>query len=140
MLIKYSLFWRMFLISGMEAKQPNSAIRKGVRVQLVKNGKKVAAFVPRDGCLNYVDENVRTLLYIFVIIEYFHLYWLSTFICGLCRMRFWFQVSERKVNLKVIFPVSALRSSRCQVYLCSLFTRERRRSPDHRFIIHYIHV
>jgi hypothetical protein len=32
--------------SGVEAKQPNSAIRKCVRVQLVKNGKKVTAFVP----------------------------------------------------------------------------------------------
>ena len=28
----------------MEAKQPNSAIRKCVRVQLIKNGKKVTAF------------------------------------------------------------------------------------------------
>ena len=44
--------------SGLEAKQPNSAIRKGVRVQLIKNGKKIACFVPRDGCLNFVDENV----------------------------------------------------------------------------------
>lgn len=44
----------------MEAKQPNSAIRKGVRVQLIKNGKKIAAFVPGDGCLNYIDENVGT--------------------------------------------------------------------------------
>jgi small subunit ribosomal protein S23e len=44
---------------GIEAKQPNSAIRKCVRVQLIKNGKKIAAFVPRDGCLNFVDENVR---------------------------------------------------------------------------------
>ena len=43
---------------GVEAKQPNSAIRKCVRVQLIKNGKKIAAFVPRDGCLNFVDENV----------------------------------------------------------------------------------
>jgi small subunit ribosomal protein S23e len=32
-----------------------------VRVQLIKNGKKIAAFVPRDGCLNYCDENVREL-------------------------------------------------------------------------------
>ena len=31
---------------GVEAKQPNSAIRKCVRVQLIKNGKKVVAFVP----------------------------------------------------------------------------------------------
>lgn len=42
----------------MEAKQPNSAIRKGVRVQLIKNSKKIAAFVPKDGCLNYLEENV----------------------------------------------------------------------------------
>lgn len=46
------------LSSGIEAKQPNSAIRKCVRVQLIKNGKKIAAFVPRDGCLNFIDENV----------------------------------------------------------------------------------
>ena len=47
---------------GLEAKQPNSAIRKGVRVQLVKNGKKIACFVPRDGCLNYVDDNDEVLI------------------------------------------------------------------------------
>ena len=47
---------------GIEAKQPNSAIRKCVRVQLIKNGKKIAAFVPRDGCLNYVDENDEVLI------------------------------------------------------------------------------
>ena len=29
---------------GVEAKQPNSAIRKCVRVQLIKNGQKVTAF------------------------------------------------------------------------------------------------
>lgn len=44
--------------SGIEAKQPNSAIRKCARVQLIKNGKKIAAFVPMDGCLNFVEENV----------------------------------------------------------------------------------
>jgi small subunit ribosomal protein S23e len=47
---------------GLEAKQPNSAIRKCVRVQLIKNGKKIAAFVPRDGCLNYCDENDEVLI------------------------------------------------------------------------------
>merc|ERR1711928_317238 len=36
---------------GVDAKQPNSAIRKCVRVQLIKNGKKITAFVPNDGCL-----------------------------------------------------------------------------------------
>lgn len=48
----------IIFFSGLEAKQPNSAIRKGVRVQLIKNGKKIAAFVPNDGCLNFIDENV----------------------------------------------------------------------------------
>lgn len=48
----------MFLIcSGVEAKQPNSAIRKCVRVQLIKNGKKITAFVPNDGCLNFIEVN-----------------------------------------------------------------------------------
>eukprot|EP01126_Amoeba_proteus_P001959 TRINITY_DN1060_c0_g2_i2.p1 TRINITY_DN1060_c0_g2~~TRINITY_DN1060_c0_g2_i2.p1 ORF type:complete len:144 (+),score=22.12 TRINITY_DN1060_c0_g2_i2:104-535(+) len=47
---------------GIEAKQPNSAIRKCVRVQLIKNGKKVAAFVPNDGCLNFIDENDEVLI------------------------------------------------------------------------------
>merc|ERR1711879_978714 len=46
---------------GIEAKQPNSAIRKCARVQLIKNGKKIAAFVPHDGCLNYIDENDEVL-------------------------------------------------------------------------------
>jgi len=53
----YSLFAHNSC-SGIEAKQPNSAIRKAVRVQLIKNGKKIAAFVPRDGCLNFIEENV----------------------------------------------------------------------------------
>ena len=47
---------------GIEAKQPNSAIRKCVRVQLIKNGKKIAAFVPKDGCLNFIDENDEVLI------------------------------------------------------------------------------
>jgi small subunit ribosomal protein S23e len=50
------------LSSGVEAKQPNSAIRKCVRVQLIKNGKKITAFVPRDGCLNYIEENDEVLV------------------------------------------------------------------------------
>ncbi|KAI5007207.1 hypothetical protein ZWY2020_047155 [Hordeum vulgare] len=47
---------------GIEAKQPNSAIRKCARVQLVKNGKKIAAFVPNDGCLNFIEENDEVLI------------------------------------------------------------------------------
>eukprot|EP00275_Glaucocystis_incrassata_P002062 EC124682.1.p2 GENE.EC124682.1~~EC124682.1.p2 ORF type:complete len:110 (+),score=30.56 EC124682.1:50-379(+) len=47
---------------GIEAKQRNSAIRKCVGVQLIKNGKKIAAFVPRDGCLNFIEENDEVLV------------------------------------------------------------------------------
>jgi small subunit ribosomal protein S12 len=42
---------------GIESKQPNSAIRKCVRVQLIKNGRLATAFLPGDGALNYVDEH-----------------------------------------------------------------------------------
>jgi small subunit ribosomal protein S23e len=47
---------------GVEAKQPNSAVRKAARVQLIKNGKKIACFVPNDGCLNFIDENDEVLI------------------------------------------------------------------------------
>jgi ribosomal protein S12 len=30
-------------------------------VQLIKNGKKIAAFVPMDGCLNFIEENVSAI-------------------------------------------------------------------------------
>ena len=42
---------------GVEAKQPNSAVRKCVRVQLIKNGKTITAFLPRDGAMNFIDEH-----------------------------------------------------------------------------------
>ena len=42
---------------GVESKQPNSAIRKCVRTQLIKNGRVVTAFLPGDGPLNVVDEH-----------------------------------------------------------------------------------
>ena len=51
---------------GIEAKQPNSAIRKCVRVQLIKNGKKIAAFVPRDGWVNYIDRMTKFSLVVSV--------------------------------------------------------------------------
>ena len=47
---------------GISAKQPNSAVRKAVRVQLTKNGKKVTAFVPRDGSINYIDGNDEVVI------------------------------------------------------------------------------
>lgn len=47
---------------GIESKQPNSAIRKCVRLQLIKNGKQITAFLPGDGALNYIDEHDEVLL------------------------------------------------------------------------------
>jgi len=42
---------------GIEAKQPNSAIRKCVRVQLLKNGRQVTAFCPRNKAITFIDEH-----------------------------------------------------------------------------------
>lgn len=47
---------------GVEAKQPNSAIRKCVKVQLIKNGRQVTAFAVGDGAINYIDEHDEVLL------------------------------------------------------------------------------
>lgn len=47
---------------GVESKQPNSAIRKCVRTQLIKNGRLVTAFLPGDGALNVVDEHDEVII------------------------------------------------------------------------------
>merc|ERR1712048_867853 len=47
---------------AVEAKQPNSAVRKCVRVQLKKNNKKITAYVPRDGGMGFIDENDEVLI------------------------------------------------------------------------------
>ena len=47
---------------GVESKQPNSAIRKCVRVQIIKNGRLVTAFLPGDGALNYIDEHDEVMI------------------------------------------------------------------------------
>jgi len=47
---------------GVESKQPNSAIRKCVRTQLIKNGKVITAFLPGDGALNAVDEHDEVIV------------------------------------------------------------------------------
>ena len=47
---------------GVESKQPNSAIRKCVRIQLIKNGRLVTAFLPGDGALNYIDEHDEVMI------------------------------------------------------------------------------
>ena len=46
----------------IEAKQPNSAMRKCVKVQLVKNGKQVTAFCPGDGASKLIDEHDEVLV------------------------------------------------------------------------------
>jgi len=45
-----------------EAKQPNSAMRKCVKVQLVKNGKQVTAFCPGDGASKLIDEHDEVII------------------------------------------------------------------------------
>lgn len=45
-----------------EAKQPNSAMRKCVRVQLTKNGKKVGAFVPGNLASKFIDEHDEVII------------------------------------------------------------------------------
>ncbi|BBG24512.1 30S ribosomal protein S12 [Sulfuracidifex tepidarius] len=47
---------------GIESRQPNSAVRKCVRVQLVKNGRVVTAFVPGDGGVNFIDEHDEVVI------------------------------------------------------------------------------
>ncbi|MBU0629126.1 MAG: 30S ribosomal protein S12 [Nanoarchaeota archaeon] len=45
-----------------EAKQPNSAMRKCVRVQLIKNGKQITAFCPGDGATKLIDEHDEVMV------------------------------------------------------------------------------
>jgi small subunit ribosomal protein S12 len=47
---------------GIEAKQPNSAVRKCVKVQLIKNGRQITAFAVGDGAINYIDEHDEVLV------------------------------------------------------------------------------
>jgi small subunit ribosomal protein S12 len=47
---------------GIESRQPNSAVRKCVRVQLIKNSKVVTAFLPGDGALNVGDEHDEVII------------------------------------------------------------------------------
>ena len=47
---------------GIEAKQPNSAIRKCVKVQLIKNGRTVTAFAPGDKAITYIDEHDEVII------------------------------------------------------------------------------
>ena len=46
----------------LEAKQPNSAMRKCVRVQLIKNGRQVTAFCPGEGATKLIDEHDEVMI------------------------------------------------------------------------------
>ena len=46
----------------VEAKQPNSAMRKCARVQLVKNGKQITAFMPGDGAQKMINEHDEVIV------------------------------------------------------------------------------
>ncbi len=47
---------------GVEAKQPNSAIRKCVKVQLIKNGRQITAFAPGNKAIGFIDEHDEVLV------------------------------------------------------------------------------
>lgn len=42
---------------GIEQKQPHSGIIKAVRIQLLKNGKQITAFVPGTNAIKFIDEH-----------------------------------------------------------------------------------
>ena len=46
----------------LEAKQPNSAMRKAVKVQLIKNGRQITAFTPGDGAIKMIDEHDEVVI------------------------------------------------------------------------------
>ncbi|KXB02702.1 30S ribosomal protein S12 [candidate division MSBL1 archaeon SCGC-AAA261F19] len=47
---------------GVEAKQPNSAIRKCVRTQIIKNGRQITAFVPGEDAIGFIEEHDEVLI------------------------------------------------------------------------------
>jgi small subunit ribosomal protein S12 len=47
---------------GIEAKQPNSAIRKCVKVQLIRNGRLVTAFAPGNNAIGFIDEHDEVII------------------------------------------------------------------------------
>jgi len=47
---------------AIEAKQPNSALRKCAKAQLIKNGRQVTAFAVGDGAINFIDEHDEVLV------------------------------------------------------------------------------
>lgn len=46
----------------IEAKQPNSAMRKCAVVQLLKNGKHITAFIPGDNAQKFINEHDEVMI------------------------------------------------------------------------------
>ncbi|MEK6848239.1 MAG: 30S ribosomal protein S12, partial [Nanoarchaeota archaeon] len=46
----------------LEAKQPNSAMRKCVKIQLTKNNKKITAFVPGNNASKFINEHDEVIV------------------------------------------------------------------------------
>ena len=46
----------------IEAKQPNSAMRKCCVIQLLKNGKHITAFIPGDNAQKFINEHDEVLI------------------------------------------------------------------------------
>ena len=47
---------------GVTQKQPHSGIIKCVRVQLLKNGKEITAFVPKTGSIDLINEHDEVMI------------------------------------------------------------------------------
>lgn len=47
---------------GIEAKQPNSGIRKCVRIQLIKNGKQLTAFCSGNKAVTFIEEHDEVMI------------------------------------------------------------------------------
>ena len=47
---------------GVTAKQPNSGIRKCVRVQLIKSGRQLTALAPGDKAIKFIDEHDEVIV------------------------------------------------------------------------------
>lgn len=128
------------LHSGVEAKQPNSAIRKCVRVQLIKNGKKITAFVPNDGCLNFIEvyfELVCLFINVDRMLKKWSSYWFDFGCVCVNRktMRFWWQDSVVRDMPWVISLESVSRWWRWPTFLSWPSTKARRRDLGHKYIM-----
>lgn len=47
---------------ALEQKQPHSGLIKCCKVQLVKNGKIITSFAPRDGAIKHIDEHDEVIV------------------------------------------------------------------------------